>query len=346
MYLPQHQQQVQEQWLLEQQQTLQLQAQQHQQLQSQHENLSQDGSLSHQLTRKRGLASEAEVFTGIKKRHLDSERAAQGLYPEMAPDTPGSVISDLSADHSAANGGGYFDQPFFSSSAGTSPHYLTPSFTGFGGASSGASALSTSAGPHFHSSASSSSSGSSAPTTTTMVPSSGSSLGWNTFKQQQQQAGSHSSPSTPHITALPNGSSSGSTASTMATNIFSSTFTAKEPLEYRLLQEQKKLHETQLQEQQRLQFAQQQELLDMQRQQEEQSKAAAMLVHHDHNDPATWGYDGASVGQFTSYLGGHGRGYTPAAIGGVAALAAMAAASKDTHSAGRSGGTTGMDMDM
>lgn len=111
-------------------------------------------------------------------------------------------------------------------------------------------------------------------------------------------------------------------------------------------QEKQKLQEAQQQEQQRLQEAQQMEIQAMQRQQEEHAKAQAVAkaaVHHDHNDPATWGY-GNSPSQFTGYLGGYGRGYTPAAIGGVAALAAASAMAANRQRTTSSG--SGMDMDM
>ncbi|KAF9116019.1 hypothetical protein BGX27_005252 [Mortierella sp. AM989] len=334
MYLQQHHQQVQQQWALEQQHNQQLQAQHLQQIQMQRQNLAQDSPFGHQSSRKRGF--ESDESASIKKRNLGSDLTTQSLHLDATPDSPGSIMSNMSADLAAYQGGGYFDQSHFSasSSAGTSPHGIH--YLGSSGLGGGASAPSTPAGIHIASSSTSGAMPSSLPRS------------WNSF-------GSHSSPPTPHVTTMPNSSGNGMNATMVATNIFSSTLSDQEPLEYRLLQEQKKLHETQMQEQQSLQMVQQQELFEMQRHQEAQSKASAMAngtgqpafdskpVHHDHNDPATWGYDGVSTSHFTGYLGGNGKGYTPAAIGGVAALAAMAAASRDTY--GRNGGA-GMDMDL
>ncbi|KAF9334186.1 hypothetical protein BG006_002600 [Podila minutissima] len=192
--------------------------------------------------------------------------------------------------------------------------------------------------PHYQTSSSSSAQGpTSAPSTPaiSITQSSGSSQahGWGSFGQ----GGSHSSPPTPQ------GSFGAHTASS---NMFASALSEQGSVEYRMQQEKQQLQEAQQQEQQRLQEAQQMEIQAMQRQQEEHAKAQAAsksAVHHDHNDPATWGY-GNSPSQFTGYLGGYGRGYTPAAIGGVAALAAasaMAASRQRTTSSG-----SGMDMDM
>ncbi|KAG0085377.1 hypothetical protein BGZ93_007903 [Podila epicladia] len=184
--------------------------------------------------------------------------------------------------------------------------------------------------PHYETS-SSSQGPTSAPSTPaiSITQSSGSSQahGWGSFGQ----GGSHSSPPTPQ------GSFGAHTASS---NMFASAIGEQGSIEYRMQQEKQQLQEAQQQEQQRLQEAQQMEIQAMQRQQEEHIKAA---VHHDHNDPATWGY-GNSPSQFTGYLGGYGRGYTPAAIGGVAALAAASAIAANRQRTTSSG--SGMDMDM
>ncbi|KAF8926494.1 hypothetical protein EDD21DRAFT_393536 [Dissophora ornata] len=356
MYLQQQQQQqVQQQWILEQQQNQQLQAQHNQQLQMQRQNLVQDSSFGHLSNRKRGFASESDESSGFKKRNLGSESTGQSNnmlgFPEMTgPGTPGSIVSNASADYgvqlsSSLGSGGYFDQSYHRGGAGAGG--MLYSGSGLSGGISAPTTPGAVASLSFTSSSSFSSTG---------VPNSDGSNNnnnnWSSFAQ-----GSLSSPPTPLALSIP-GSSSGMTATMVTNNIFGSTLAGrKEPLEYRLLQEQKKLHEAQQQEQHNLQMAQQQELMEMQRHQEEQAKATAMAkvnaaynshataappVHHDHNDPATWGYETVSTGQFTGYLGGYGKGYTPAVIGGVAALAAMAA-SRDTHGAGRG---SSMDMDM
>ncbi|KAF9351807.1 hypothetical protein BGX26_010239 [Mortierella sp. AD094] len=334
MYLQQHHQQAQQQWALDQQQSQQLEAQHHQQIQMQRQNFAQSNHFGNQSSRKRGF--ESDESSSFKKRNLGSDVPnAQGFYSDAFPDSPGSIRSNMSADLGAYQGGGYFDQSHFSasSSTGTSPHGMH--YLGSTGLSGGASAPSTPAGIHIASSSSLSSSSSLMPSS---LPHS-----WNSFAY-----GSHSSPPTPHISAMPNSTEpNGMTATMTTTNLFASTLAEREPLEYHMLQEQKKLHETQMQEQQRLQMAQQQELHEMQRHQEEQSRAAALAKQnsthvHDRNDPATWDYDGTSSGRFTGYLGGNGKGYTPAAIGGVAALAAMAAANRETYG----GRNLGMDMDL
>ncbi|KAF8957489.1 hypothetical protein BGZ46_002179 [Entomortierella lignicola] len=314
MYLQQHQQQ---QWALEQQQN--------QQMQMQHQTLAQNIPFPQHSSRKRGF--ECEEGQSYKKRNLGSELSAQGFYSDAMPDSPGSIRSNMSADLGSYQGGaGYFDQSHFSgsSSLGTSPHGTGVQYTA--STSGGASAPTTPAGIHITSSSPSISSSSAFGAMPSSLPRS-----WNSFSQ----GGSYSSPPTP------------------AASIFSSAFAAKDlqqqPLEYRLLQEQQTLHQAQLAEQQRLQMTQQHELLEMQRHQEEQAKVAALARQqqqqtpvHDHNDPATWGYDDASAGRFSGYLGGNGKGYTPAAIGGVAALAAMAAANRESYG----GRNNGMDMDV
>jgi len=174
---------------------------------------------------------------------------------------------------------------------------------------------------------------------------------WSAFAQDYFQG-----PTTGGMESAP-GSTSGMTASMVATTIFADALTDNE---YRFLQEQQDLQDMQFQEKQQLHLAQQLELQEVQRHQEEQTKAVdraraagqtlpvyvPVSIHHDHNDPATWGYTNVSAGQFTDCLGDYDRGYTPAAMGGVAALAAMAAASRDVHGVGRgSGGSSGMEMD-
>ncbi|KAG0014712.1 hypothetical protein BGZ81_000303 [Podila clonocystis] len=186
--------------------------------------------------------------------------------------------------------------------------------------------------PHYQTSSSALGPTSAPSTPAISIPPSGPSQahGWGSYGQ----GGSHSSPPTPQ------GSFGAHTASS---NMFASVPAEQGSIEYRMHQEKQKLQEAQQQEQQRLQEAQQMEVQAMQRHQEEHAKAQAAAkaaVHHDHNDPATWGY-GNSPSQFTGYLGGYGRGYTPAAIGGVAALAAIAANRQRTTSSG-----SGMDMDM
>ncbi|KAF9395540.1 hypothetical protein CPC16_007931 [Podila verticillata] len=148
---------------------------------------------------------------------------------------------------------------------------------------------------------------------------------WASFGQ-----GSHSSPPTPQ------GSFTHANS-----NMFSSSLEAEQQgsIEHRMQQEKQRLQEAQQQEQQRLQETQQMEIQAMQRQQEEHAKAHATVVHHDHNDPATWGYAN-NASQFTGYLGGYGRGYT----GGVAALAAASAMAANRQRTTSSG--SGMDMDM
>ncbi|KAG0210863.1 hypothetical protein BGX28_008830 [Mortierella sp. GBA30] len=348
MFLQQHNQEIQQQWMLEQQQNQQLQAQRLHQLQMQQQNLAQDSTTGHQANRKRGLATESDEFMGIKKRNLGSESSAQGMfgYPEVMPDTPGSIIS-LSADQDTSQSGYFDQQPYYPTSSSLDTTSKGVSYLG-SSLGSGASAPTTPVGSrHVASSSVSSSSG---------MPSTQPSL-WN--------QGSHSSPPTPLLTTTPAMGSS---------TAFSSTLSGQQPLEYQLLQEQKRLQEMQQQEQQRLRLAQQFEIQQLQRHQfAEQTKSHALAemaaaeqqmlqhappphmqattpVHHDHNDPATWGYDHASSsgGQFVGYLGGQGRGYTPAAVGGVAALAAVSAmaASRHPQGAGRGGSSTGMDMDF
>ncbi|KAG0369704.1 hypothetical protein BGZ54_009130 [Gamsiella multidivaricata] len=345
MYLQQHHQQAQQQWLLEQQQN-------QQQLLMQHQNLAQDSSFNRQSNRKRGLANESDEFMGIKKRNLGSEASAQGIfgYPETGPGTPGFSTDQVASGPQHCQQAGYFDQPFHTAS-GASPYarsFSQSPSAGFGSGNGGSAPTTPgAAGDH-------------GPSTVPGV-SNMPSHSWGSFAQGSS---SFSSPPTPHFASMPGSSSPGVAATGIATSIFASTLAEKneEPLEYRLLQEQKKLHEAQQQEQAKLQLAQQLELQEMQRHQVEHTHAATLAeaagqtpsgyiptpVHHDHNDPATWGYDGTvpSGGQLQGYLAGHGKGYTPAAIGGVAALAAMAAASRENYVAGRGRGSGGMDMEM
>jgi len=290
-------------------------------------------------------------------------------------DSPGSIRSNMSGDHGASSSQGYFDQhPYQNGSTASSPvngaGFMQPGgsigypasapTTPAGGSSSLGLNVLSSTGPSSHAN-----------------NHTGASKGWNSF-------GSRSSPQTPLTTAIP-------ASIVNASNVFTSALTEQQPLEHRLLQEQQKLQHTQHEEQQRLQQAQQQELFQMQRHMEEETKAQAFAaqgssltaemamhaqqrqqmqqqqhqrqpspsrqntVHHDHNDPATWGFESAAPagGQFTGYLGGYGKGYTPAITGGVAVLAAASAmaASRYPQGAGRSGsspggGSSGMDMDM
>ncbi|KAF9437817.1 hypothetical protein BGZ76_010981 [Entomortierella beljakovae] len=305
MYLQQHQQQLQQQqWGLE---------QQNGHIHMQHQSLVQDSPFSRKSTRKREFESDESYST--KKRHLASDPTTQGLYSDMTPDSPGSIRSNMSGDQGGYQGGGYFDQSHYSasSSAGNSPNRVY--YQGLSNLGGGTSAPTTPAG--IHTISSSSGSLSAAGIIPSSLPHS-----WSAFSQ-----GSHSSPPTPYVTTGSNASS--------------------------LFAEKKHLLEAQRQEQQRLQLAQQQELLDIQLHQEAQSKAAAMAkatsennhhshttqVHHDHNDPATWGYD-VSPGRYVA--ASSNQGYAPA---GVAVLAAMAAAGRNMH-ATRNNSSSGMDMDL
>ncbi|KAF9934093.1 hypothetical protein FBU30_003374 [Linnemannia zychae] len=332
MDLQQHYEQVHQQWLMEQQHNQQLCAQH---LQQQNPNMIQPA-----MQRKRGLINESDEFMGIKKRNLGSEATAQGIFDfsETGADSPGSI---LSTDGQLT---GYFDQqPCFSgsSSAATSPH--------LGGVAqyqqrqyqqqlSNMSAPSTPAA--------SSGSNISGPSSLSRSPSSMSNWGPLTH-------GSHSSPPTPNVSSLA-GVTTAMAAAMAANNLISSSLFTEEGTSFqqRQLEEQKMLQEAQNQEAQKLQMAQQWELEQMQRHQQEdqQSKArqqqqlqqmyqssvpnaSVAPVHHDHNDPATWGSYNmtAPVGQFAGYLGGQSRSYTPAAIGGVAALAAVSAMAASRH---------------
>ncbi|KAF9579189.1 hypothetical protein BGW38_004650 [Lunasporangiospora selenospora] len=87
---------------------------------------------------------------------------------------------------------------------------------------------------------------------------------------------------------------------------------------------------------------QQQELAQAQAQAQGQMQGRAQPNGlHDYNDPTTWvpghgAQQPASEGHFSGYLGGQGRGYTPAVMGGVAALAAasaMAVGQRQAHQA-------------
>ncbi|GJJ73770.1 hypothetical protein EMPS_06128 [Entomortierella parvispora] len=364
MFVQQQQHQIQQQWQLEQQQNLQLREQQYlQEIQAatQHQAPIQDNGLG-QSTRKRALAVESDEFMGMKKRNLGSEGSALGHFGYPDPmDSPGSIRSNMSGDHVAASSHGYFDQqPYQNGSTASSPvnggGFMQPGSFGYpasapatpaGGSSSAGHQVLTSTGASSHA-----------------TNHTGNSNGWNSFGQ-----GSRSSPQTPLTTTIP-------ASIVNASNIFTSALAEQQPLEHRLLQEQQKLQQAQHEEQQRLQQAQQQELLQMQRHMEEESKVQAFAaqqqqqqqqyqrqpspsrqntIHHDHNDPATWGFESAASagGQFTGYLGGYGKGYTPAITGGVAVLAAASAmaATRYPQGAGRSGsspgaGSSGMDMDM
>ncbi|KAG0214997.1 hypothetical protein BGX33_001612 [Mortierella sp. NVP41] len=344
MDLQQHYEQVHQQWLIDQQQ------QQHnQQLYAQHLQQQNPNMEAPDLHRKRGLANESDEFMGIKKRNLGSEAAtAQGQlgYPETGPDTPGSIMSTDLGNGSGASAGYFDQQPYFSgsSSAATSPHVGVYQYQQQqqqqqqqAGLGNNTSAPSTPAAASLGSSQS------------TLSRSPGSTSIWNSLGQ----GGSHSSPPTPSVTSLA-GRTTGMTANMMASNLMSTSSMVADgdSFQRRLLEEQKMLQEAQQQEQQKLQLAQQWELEEMQRHQLEEQSKARTAVHHDHNDPATWGYHNASpaaAGQFTGYLGGYGKGYTPAAIGGVAALAAVSAMAASRHAAptnGRGDGSSGMEMDF
>lgn len=299
---------------------------------------------------------------GIKKRNLGSEATAQGMFgfPETGADSPGSIMSTEGAGAQAQMG--YFDQqPCFSgsSSAAISPHQGVGLYHQQQMQQANTSAPSTPA-------ASLGSSNNSNGGQSLLSRSPGSTSIWGSLAQ-----GSHSSPPTPSVTSIA-GRTTGMTANMVASNLMSGSSGADGvDFQKRLLEEQQLLHDAQLQEQQKLQMAQQWELEQMQRHQQEyqQTKArqqqqmqfqhsppSAAPIHHDHNDPATWGsYNsvpaavggGGGAGQFTGYLGGYGKGYTPAAIGGVAALAAVSAmaASRHTPTNGHRG-DAGMEMDF
>ncbi|KAF9281421.1 hypothetical protein BGZ88_011616 [Linnemannia elongata] len=351
MDLQQHYEQVHQQWLMEQQQ------QEHnQQLYAQHLQQQNPGRTTPDLHRKRGLANESDEFMGIKKRNLGSEATAQGIFgfPERGADSPGSIMSTEGGAGAQAQMGYFDQQPYFSgsSSAATSPHQGVGLYHQQQMQQANTSAPSTPAASLDSSSGQSS-----------LSRSPGSTSIWGSLAQ-----GSHSSPPTPSVTSIA-GRTTGMTANMVASNLMAgSSGTDGADFQRRLLEEQQLLHDAQQQEQQKLQMAQQWELEQMQRQQQEyqQTKArqqqqmqfqhsppSAAPIHHDHNDPATWGsYNSVpaavgGAGQFTGYLGGYGKGYTPAAIGGVAALAAVSAmaASRHTPTNGHRS-DSGMEMDF
>ncbi|KAG0273832.1 hypothetical protein BGZ96_004640 [Linnemannia gamsii] len=342
MDLQQHYEQVHQQWLMEQQQ------QQHnQQLYAQHLQQQNSGMTTPDLHRKRGLANESDEFMGIKKRNMGSEATAQGMFgfPETGADSPGSIMSTEGAHQT-----GYFDQqPYFSgsSSAATSPHagvglyhqqQMQQQQANTSAPSTPVVCLGGSGNNNSNNGASS------------LSRSPGSTSIWGSLAQQ----GSQSSPPTP------------SAANMVVPNLMSGA--EGEDFQRRQLEEQKRLHDAQQQEQQKLQLAQQWELEQMQRHQQEDQQTKARQqqhqhmqfqhsppstapIHHDHNDPATWGgYNNVSAvgaGQFTGYLGGHGKGYTPAAIGGVAALAAVSAMAASRHAPTNGHRSdSGMEMDF
>ncbi|KAF9546730.1 hypothetical protein EC957_009490 [Mortierella hygrophila] len=356
MDLQQHYEQVHQQWLTDQQQ------QQHnQQLYAQHLQQQNAGRTTPDLHRKRGLANESDEFMGIKKRNMGSEATAQGMFgfPETGADSPGSIMSTEGVGAQAQ--AGYFDQqPYFSgsSSAASSPHQGIGLYHQQQIQQANTSAPST---PATNLSSINNSNGSQS----LLSRSPGSTSIWGSLAQ-----GSHSSPPTPSVASI-TGRTTGMTANMVASNLMSGSSGADGgDLQKRLLEEQQQLHDAQQQEQQKLQMAQQWELEQMQQQQHQheaqQAKArqqqqmqfqhsppSAAPIHHDHNDPATWGsYNSVpaavgGAGQFTGYLGGYGKGYTPASIGGVAALAAASAmaASRHTPTNGHRG-DSGMDMDF
>ncbi|KAF9164309.1 hypothetical protein BGX21_009362 [Mortierella sp. AD011] len=318
MYLQQHhtqqqqqqqrQQQQQQQWVMGQQQDHQLQDRHHQQIQNptQSNNNNPFGS---QSSLKRG--PESDENANFKKRNLGSDvSSTQGPYPEALPDSPGSIRSNISTELGAYQGGDeYFNQSHFSASSSTGASPYGMDYLGSTGLGADTSAPSTPAGIHITSSSSVS--------LPLDVMASSSPNGWNSFAYE-----SHSSPPTPHISAMPNSSGpNGMTATMNSTSLFASALKEGIPLEYRMLQEQSRLHETQIQEQQ-----------EIQRRQEEQSRAGAAAVAVLANQNSTNIHEDGSSGRFYGYLGGNGRGYT----------AAMAAAYRDTYG-GRNGG---MDMDF
>ncbi|KAF9966348.1 hypothetical protein BGZ70_002584 [Mortierella alpina] len=352
MFLQQSNQAVQQQWLSEEQQNQALQAQHQQALQLQQSNVIQDDASSFQPNRKRGFATESDDNLGHKKRNMRADLPVQGVfggYAEVMPDTPGSIIS-LSADQEADQGSYFDQQPYYTSSSMLNTGSQGPTYLGTG-SGNGASAPTTPAGSR-HAPSSSLSSSFSMP---------------NSNQPGLWSQGSHSSPPTPHLTTTP---------AIGAANMFAAAVLdpqQQQNVQYQNMLQQNQLQEAQQQEQQSLQLSQKLEIEQLQRQQfEQQSKVHAMArisadqqmlqhappphmqattpVHHDHNDPATWGYDQTSAtgGQFVGYLGGQGRGYTPAAIGGVAALAAVSAmaASRHPQGAGRGAGSSAMDMDF
>jgi hypothetical protein len=284
-------------------------------------------------------------------------------FPETGADSPGSIMS--AEGGATAHQTGYFDQqPYFSgsSSAASSPHAgvgLYHQQQMLQQQQVNTSAPSTPVACLGGSGSSSSNNGASS-----LSRSPGSTSIWGSLAQQ----GSHSSPPTPSVTSIA-GRTTGMAANMAAPNMMPGADGGD--FQRRLLEEQKMLHDAQQQEQHKLQLAQQWELEQMQRHQQEDQQTKARQqqqqhmqfqhsppsvapIHHDHNDPATWGgYNNVSAtgaggaGQFTGYLGGYGKGYTPAAIGGVAALAAVSAmaASRHTPTNGHRG-DSGMEMDF
>ncbi|KAG0046801.1 hypothetical protein BGZ83_008016 [Gryganskiella cystojenkinii] len=353
MFIQRQQLEVQQQWHLEQQQNQQLFREQQLQAMQANRHLahSSDNGLG-QSTRKRGLAVESDEFMGMKKRNLGSEGTALGHFGYPDPmDSPGSIMSNMSNDRGPTSQGYFDQQPYQNGSAASSP--ISGFYQG-GNSSSFGYPVSAPTSP----ARGGSSNNATAAADASSQGQESVSKSWNSFGQ-----GSQSSPQTPLALAPVS-------SVTQTSNVFTSALGEQQPLEYRLLQEQQKLQQAQQQEQQQLQQTQQQELREMQRQIEEETKAMTAqhqhqlhhqqqrqgspprqnAVHHDHNDPATWGFENTSTGQFTGYLGGYGKGYTPALTGGVAALAAASAmaASRYPNGSGRSpgGSTSGMDMDM
>ncbi|KAG0374005.1 hypothetical protein BGX24_010966 [Mortierella sp. AD032] len=312
MDLQQHYEQVHQQWLMEQQQQQHNQQLYAQHLQQQNPNMSQPD-----LHRKRGLANESDEFMGIKPYYSGSSSAAAS--PQLGG---GSVAFYQHQQHQQQQAG-------MNTSAPSTP-----------AASLGSTSNNSNGGP-----------------SSSLSRSPGSTSIWGSLAQ-----GPHSSPPTPSVTSIAGRTASSSMGATADDGSF----------QQRLLEEQQMLHDAQLQEQQKLQLAQQWELEQMQRHQhqDQQTKARQQQhqqqqhqqfqnsppnavvapVHHDHNDPATWGgYNTAPAAggaQFTGYLGGYGKGYTPA-ISGVAALAAMSAMAASRHAPTNGHhGSSGMDMDF
>ncbi|KAG0235179.1 hypothetical protein BGW41_000889 [Actinomortierella wolfii] len=350
------------------QQHIQMQLQQQQQQQA-----DLNGS-----NRKRGLATEADEFMGIKKRNLGSEATEQGIFGLSGfSDVSGGANTSTAAVSSASN-------PFLglglSSSTSLSPSangFLTPT-TVSASADQDYFGLPPTSQPNqasssFFTSRQDSCNSSSAPATPSV---SFAGNGGNSMAAQQtMNAASLSLSSTSRRYGWSNDGSMGGAMSNPSTPVTESTARMLTQNSFNLqqmeerqrrtqalqLEEKQSLQRTQQYEQQSLHATQQRELEELQRRQKEQELELARAHHqhgagvtydqqqiqqqvmemdqaarlnnaiHDNNDPATWGYDQSSGIQLRGYLGGQGRGYTPAAMG-VAALAAAAAMAQNQRS--------------
>ncbi|KAG0231059.1 hypothetical protein BGW42_000535 [Actinomortierella wolfii] len=350
------------------QQHIQMQLQQQQQQQA-----DLNGS-----NRKRGLATEADEFMGIKKRNLGSEATEQGIFGLSGfSDVSGGANTSTAAVSSASS-------PFLglglSSSTSLSPSangFLTPTAVSASADQDYFGLPPTSqpnqASSSFFTSRQDSCNSSSAPATPSV---SFAGNGGNSMAAQQtMNAASLSSSSTSRRYGWSNDGSMGGAMSNPSTPVTESTarmltqnsFSLQQMEERQRrtqalqLEEKQSLQRTQQYEQQSLHATQQRELEELQRRQKEQELELARAHHqhgagvtydqqqiqqqvmemdqaarlnnaiHDNNDPATWGYDQSSGIQLRGYLGGQGRGYTPAAMG-VAALAAAAAMAQNQRS--------------